>query len=184
MLVATLFYREHAWGTWDRLRASAASPLDLLLGKIAPLALCLYAQTLTVFAAGRLCFGYDPNGSVTGILIVAAALVATIAGFGLLLVSLFPTMDQTLVIGNLGGMLLSGIGGALAPTSTLPGWMQAVSHATPTYWAMSAFRDLTLAHATLCAVAGRVVILLAFAVGFLALALARFRPSDAKIGTT
>jgi ABC-2 type transport system permease protein len=184
MLVATLFYREHAWGTWERLRASSASSLDLVLGKIAPLALCLYLQTITVFAAGRLFFGYDPNGSTAGILLVAAALVATIAGFGLLLVSVFSTMDQTLVVGNLGGMLMSGIGGALAPTSTLPAWMQAISHAMPTYWAMSAFRDLTLAHATLGAVEGRIAILLAFALGFLAVALTQFKPSDAKIGTT
>ena len=93
-------------------------------------------------------------------------------------------MDQALVVGNLGGMLMSGIGGALAPTLSLPGWMQAVSRGTPAYWAMSAFRDLTLAHATLGAVEGRIAILLAFALGFLAVALTQFKPSDAKVGTT
>src|SRR5512143_275858 len=32
--LATAFFAEHKWGTWDRLRASAARPVEVMLGKL------------------------------------------------------------------------------------------------------------------------------------------------------
>ncbi len=54
-LVGTLFFREHAWGTWDRLRASSASTMDIALGKVLPLCVCQLAQLGVLFLAGRVC---------------------------------------------------------------------------------------------------------------------------------
>ncbi len=101
-----------------------------------------------------------------------------------MLVAVFSTMDQALVIGNLGGMVMAGLGGALAPASTLPGWAQAIAHATPAYWALRALRDITLGGAGLADVAPVLLVLAGFTVAFILLAAVRFRPSDTKVGTT
>lgn len=183
-LVGTLFFREHAWGTWDRLRASAASTLDIVMGKTFPLYLCQLAQLAVVFLAGRLLFGYRPTGSVLALVVVLALFDAMVVAFGVMLVAVFSTMDQALVIGNLGGMVMAGLGGALAPASSLPGWAQAVAHLTPTYWTLAALRDITLNGAGLARVIPALLVIGGFAVVFALIAGLRFRPTDSKVGTT
>lgn len=183
-LVGTLFYREHAWGTWDRLRASSASTFELVIGKVAPLYVCLMGQMAAVFAAGRLFYGYQPNGSPAALALLTAALVATLVSFGVMLVALFATMDQALVVGNLGGIVMSGLGGAFAPATTLPAWAQYLAHGTPTYWAMRGLSDISLKHAGLAQVAGPTAMLLVFSALFAAVAAFRFKPANPKAGTT
>jgi len=183
-LVVSLFYREHAWGTWDRLRASSASSLDIVVGKIAPLYACMLAQMVVLFVAGSALFGYAANGSITALALVIAVFVGMLCAFGVMLFAVFSTMDQAMIIGNLGGMLMAGIGGALTPTSDLPGWAQAIAHGTPAYWALRAIRDVTFRHAGLGDVLGSTAVLCGFAVGFACVAALRFRASDAKVGTT
>jgi ABC-2 type transport system permease protein len=183
-MICTLFFREHAWGTWDRLRVSAASSLDLVVGKVAPLYACLLVQMAVVFGIGVVAFGYQPNGSWLALGVIVAVFVATLVLFGVMLVAVFATLDQAQVTGTLGGLVMAGLGGALAPASTLPGWAQQVAHVDPAYWALQVLHDVTLGHAGFAQVAPDLGILVGFAVAFAAVAMARFRPSDAKTGTT
>jgi ABC-2 type transport system permease protein len=183
-LVGTLFFREHAWGTWDRLRASPASTLDIVLGKTVPLYVGQLAQLAILFVAGRLFFGYRPTGSLPALVAVLALFDAMVVAFAVMLVAVFSTMDQALVIGNLGGMVMAGLGGALAPASSLPGWAQAIAHVTPAYWTLTALRDITLNGAGLARVAPALLVIGAFTAGFALVAGLRFRPSDPKVGTT
>jgi ABC-2 type transport system permease protein len=183
-LVGTLFFREHAWGTWDRLRASGASTLDIVLGKVAPLYVVNLAQMVVLFVAGRFLFGYRPNGSMVALAIAVATFVAVLVAFGVMLVAVFRTMDQALVIGNVGGMLMAGLGGALSPASSLPGWAQALAHASPAYWALQVMSDISLRHAGLGHLVAPLLALLGFGALFSGVAAVRFRASDAKIGTT
>jgi ABC-2 type transport system permease protein len=176
-LVGTLFFREHAWGTWDRLRTSSATTLDILVGKSAPLFVVQLAQFALLLAAGRMLFGYHPTGSLLALAIVATCFVA-------MLVAIFSTMDLALVLGNLGGMVMAGLGGALAPVSALPHWAQVIAHLTPAYWALDALRAITLDHAGLPDIITAVSVILGFAVAFTLVALWRFQPAAAKVGTT
>jgi ABC-2 type transport system permease protein len=183
-LVGTLFFREHAWGTWNRLRASPASTADIVLGKVAPLYVSQLLQFGVLFTAGWLLFGYRPNGSVLALALVVATFAAMLVAFGVMLVALFSTMDMALVLGGLGGMVMAGLGGALAPVSSLPPWAQDVAHFSPAYWALNAMRSITLDHAGLVGVAGSIGVLLLFGAAFSAVAAWRFRPAAVKIGTT
>ena len=183
-LICTLFFREHAWGTWDRLRASSASSLDLVIGKVVPLYACLLAQMAVLFGVGVVAFGYRPNGSWPALGAIVAVFVAALVLFGVMLVAILATLDRAMVIGNLGGMVMAGLGGALAPASTLPGWAQQVAHATPAYWALQGLHEVTLGHAGLAQVAPGTGILAGFAVAFGLVAVARFRPTATKVGTT
>jgi ABC-2 type transport system permease protein len=183
-LVGTLFFREHAWGTWDRLRVTGASTADLLVGKAIPLYVVQLAQLAVVLLAGRLFFGYRPTGSVLAIGAVVAVFVAALVAYGFMMVAVFDTMDLALVVGNLGGMVMAGLGGAFTPVATFPGWVQALAHATPAYWALDALGRISLDGADLGDVAGALGALAAFGVLFGAVTVWRFRPGRAKTGTT
>jgi ABC-2 type transport system permease protein len=59
-----------------------------------------------------------------------------------------------------------------------------IAQVTPAYWALEALRDITLDGAGLSDVAGNLLVMALFTVGFVAVAVWRFRPSDTKVGTT
>lgn len=183
-LVGTLFFREHAWGTWDRLRASSATTPDLVVGKAAPLYLVQLLQFGLLLLAGRLLFGFRVQGSLPAMLVVVAAFVAMLVAYGVMLVAVFPTMDLALVIGNLGGMVMAGLGGALAPVSALPLWAQGVARLSPAYWALDSLRAITLDGAGVSDVLPALSVVFAFGATFTLVALWRFQPSAAKVGTT
>ncbi|MFJ6379394.1 ABC transporter permease [Kitasatospora sp. NPDC092039] len=183
-MIGTLFFKEHAWGTWDRLRASSASTMDLLVGKLTPLYFCYLLQMVVLFALGNLLFDYSPNGSVLALAAILVVLVAVLVFFGAMLVAVFNTMDQALAIGSVSGMVMAGLGGALAPAETLPGWTHGIAKCMPPYWALDGLRKVTLKHGTLSDVTLNLAILAGFAVLFAAVAVFRFNASEAKVGTS
>ncbi|MFL1430579.1 MULTISPECIES: ABC transporter permease [unclassified Nocardiopsis] len=183
-LVGTLFYREHFWGTWDRLRASPATTADIILGKVAPLYLVQLLQMAAIFALGTLFFDYRITGSVVALVVTGLLFVAMVVAFSVMMVSLFTTMDQAVVLGNMSGMIMSGIGGSLTSPDTLPVWMQAIAQWTPVYYHLEAMRAITLDGAGLAEVAPRLLVVALFTVGFAVVAGFRFRVADSKIGTT
>lgn len=170
--VVTAFFRDHQWGTWDRLRTSPARSVDLLLGK----SLTAFAAQLLQFAAvlvgGALLFGYRPNGSVLGLILVLVAFSSAMICFGLLLVSATRSLELALVIGNVLAMLMAGVGGAFGPVEALPTWMQTIAPASPAYWALQAMRSLTLDRAGALDALGPSMALFGFGAGFVLLAVA------------
>ncbi|WP_372468425.1 ABC transporter permease [Microbacterium maritypicum] len=170
--VVTAFFRDHQWGTWDRLRTSPARSVDLLLGKSLTAFAAQLLQFVAVLLGGALLFGYRPNGSVLGLVLVLVAFSAAMIGFGLLLVSASRSLELALVIGNVLAMLMAGIGGAFGPVESLPTWMQTIAPASPAYWALQAMRSLTLDHAGALDTLGPSMALFGFAAGFVLLAVA------------
>src|SRR5258708_11832355 len=67
-------FREHAWSTWERLRASHLETWELMLGKsIAPI-LTLALQLTVMLGLGGVLFDLHIRGSVPAFLVVAAML--------------------------------------------------------------------------------------------------------------
>lgn len=174
------FFQEHGWNTWDRLRSSGARPIEIAAGKLAPLAVLAALQFLVVFTGGALFFDLRIHGSVAAVVATSAALGACYLALGVAVVSVARTVQQVNSIGNLGAILFAGLGGALTPVSILPGWAQAVAPATPTYWAMRAYKMAIIDGRRLQSVAPTLAVLTAFTAAFLLIAVRRFRVDDAK----
>lgn len=183
-LIGMLFYREHAWGTWDRLRVSQANTLDIVAGKVAPLYVVQLTQSAFVFVFGWAVLGYRITGSILALAVILVAFTFALTSFGTMLVALFRTMDAVMVIGSLGGMVMAGLGGAFNPIASLPTWVQSVAIASPAYWALDALQRITLDGATLLDIGGHALALVGFGFAFAVVTGLRFRASDAKIGTT
>jgi ABC-2 type transport system permease protein len=184
-LVATTgfaFFREHGWNTWDRIRATRCSPTELLIGKaMVPLAVALCHLTALLILGGLL-FDLRVRGSVAGIALLAVCLAVCQVAFALLLVVVCNTVLQFNVLANLGALLLAGLGGALTPIPILPGWARAVAPGAPPYWAMRGLREAILRPGGIGEILLPAAVLLGFAVGFGALAIARFSVEESKTG--
>ena len=174
-------FREHGWGTWERLRCSPLSPAELMVGKAVVPILTTALQISVLLGGGALLFGLELEGSLPGFVLVAAALVVMEVTLGFMLLSLCRSVIQLNALTNAGAMLLGGLGGAVTPVEFLPGWAQAVAPLTPAYWAMEGFLSVTLEPGGLADVAGPVAVLVAFSVAFAVVAVRRFDVEDTKV---
>lgn len=178
--VGYVFFREHVWGTWERLRATDLSRTQVLAGKvIVPLATCA-VQFAILFGAGIALFGLEVRGSAAGLVAVAGALALALTAFGLTLVSLCRSFMSLTTLVNIGALTFAAAGGALVPFALLPSWIRAIAPFTPGYWAMEGFtREIS---GTGGGVLMPVAILLSWAALFAAVTAWRLRFEETKTG--
>jgi ABC-2 type transport system permease protein len=179
--LATAFFAEHRWGTWDRLRASAARPVEVLVGKLLPSALLVLLQMCVLFAIGVGVFGMHVRGSWAGLGLMVVVSTAFTMAFAMLLVATLRTANQVMAVVNLAAMAFAGMGGAFAPIEALPGWAQAVAPASPAYWMIKGFRGVVLEGASLGATLRPAAVVLAMTIGVAVAAVWRFRFTDEKV---
>ncbi len=175
------FFREHGWGTWDRLRASPASSADIMVGKLGPVLLVSLLQLLSLFALGVILLGLEVSGSSAALVLVIVAFAVAMLGFGMLITALSRTSLQLNTFANLGAMVFAMLGGALVPITLLPDWVQTVARFTPTYWAMEGFLGVILEGDGLSDVIPEVAVLTVFVALFFGLAALKFRVEETKV---
>jgi ABC-2 type transport system permease protein len=179
-----LFFRDHGWKTWSRLRASPASSADIVAGKAAPMVALGLLQVIILSTVGSQILHLHLHGEALALLPVAFTYVCCSVAVGVALTAVLRTSQQLNAIGFLGATLMGALGGALVPIATLPVWTRAIAPVTPQYWAMRSARDVILNHQPASAVTLPVLILAMFTAGFVVIAVRRLRMDHAKIGWT
>lgn len=174
------FFREHGWNTWDRLRASWATPAEIMLGKLAVPLLLSVVQIVALFLLGHVLYGLHIRGSLAGLAVVSFGLVACLLALALMLVAVFRTIQQVNAAANIGGLVFAGFGGSLTPIALLPHWARTIAPETPGYWAMRGFRAVILDGAGVHGALPATGVLLAFAAAFGVVAAWRFRMAESK----
>lgn len=174
-------FREHGWGTWERLRASPLTPSELMIGKSLVPILTISIQIAVLLGAGFLLFDLEVRGSMVAFVLVAALLAVMNVALGFMLLSVCRSVIQLNAAATGGAMLIGGLGGTLTPVEFLPGWAQAVAPLTPAYWAMEGFREVTLGTGGLADVAVPCLVLTGFIVAFAVIAVLRFQVEDTKV---
>jgi len=177
-----LFFREHMWKTWSRLRASSASPIEIVIGKAMPMIALGLIQVAVLLAVGVGVLALHLRGHLLALLAVAVAYVCCTVAIGVAITALVRTSQQLNAVGFLGATVLGAIGGALVPLSTLPGWVRSIAPATPQYWAMRAIRDLILDGRGPGSVVLPITILATFALAAGAIAVRRFDFDERNVG--
>lgn len=138
-LVGGSILTERIWHTWDRLRATAARPGELLIGKAVPVVAAMLAQQAAIVGFGVIALGL----TVRSLLLLAVALNAwtlTLIGIGAAIALFARSVSAMSAWYDIGGMILSSLGGALVPLAAMPHWTRHTAPATPGYWAVSAVR--------------------------------------------
>ncbi len=175
------FLREHGWGTWERLRGSPASPLEIMMGKIGPGLLVSVLQLLALFIIGGMIFDLRVSGSILALGVMCAVLGLTLISFGVMITALSRTSQQLNAISSAGGMLFTTFGGALVPLPLMPGWTRSIAPITPTYWAMRGMRSVILEEGSWGEILLPIFVLTLFLVAFAAVAVTKFRFEETKI---
>jgi ABC-2 type transport system permease protein len=176
------FFAEYGWFTWDRLRVSRATSVEIIVGKSLPRLMMSVAQFVAVFAIGAPLLDLRVRGSLVALIPLVVAFGICLVLLGVMITSLCHTLQQASALAFGGLVLFGAIGGALVPIEILPRWARAVAPATPTYWAMRGFRSVILGGQGLGGVLLPVAVLLAMGAGCLAVSVVRFRFTDAKTG--
>ncbi|MEU4088770.1 ABC transporter permease [Streptomyces aureus] len=125
--------------TWDRLRSTALRPAELLAGKAVPAFIALFAQQSLIvgFAVCALGLPVPHPFLLLGVLLSWSC---ALLGLGTLLGVVVRTLGALSAAYDIGGMLLSSVGGALVPLAALPAWVADVAPASPGYWAARGLR--------------------------------------------
>lgn len=180
-LIGISFLREHGWSTWGRLRTSGTPRVQILIGKVLPIAILGFCQMAVVFGLGDAVYGLRIKGSTWGVVVVACVLVLTVIAMGLAITVVVQTMQQLNAVANIVPVALGALGGALMPLVTLPAWVHRVAPATPQYWAMRSFDQLILDGAGLRAVVLPSMVLLTFAAAFSVVAVLGLRATERQL---
>jgi ABC-2 type transport system permease protein len=174
------FFSEYAYRTWDRVRSSPASSIEIVVGKATPRVAMVVAQLLVVIGAGVVLFDLHFSGDAIALLPLILLFAVTLVLLGVAITALAHSAQQASAIAFVGMVLFGAIGGALVPLSVLPHWAKPFAPATPTYWAMRGFNSVILDGRGWGAMAAPVVALLAMSLGFAAVALRKLRFDAAK----
>lgn len=180
--VGYLFFREHRFGTWERLRASPLSAADVIAGKALPAMVLCWLQQLLLFVSSMWLFDLRVTGSVTALVAVAAALSVCLVACGVAAAAYLRSAQRLNASSGVLAMVLGGLGGSLSPVTSLPGWAQSIAPLSPGYWAVAAYRDVVSESARLADVGAAIGVLTLFAAIAAALAAVRFRFEETKVG--
>jgi ABC-2 type transport system permease protein len=161
-IVGSMIITERVWGTWDRVRATAVHPFEVLMGKAVPGMGVLLAQQVIILGFGILVQGMRVTSPM---LLVIAVLAWTLAllGFGAAVGVLARSLSELSAAFDIGGIMLAGLGGAVVSLSLMPEWVRVVAPVSPGYWALAAMRGALQGDTSGALTAS--LVLLAFAAG-------------------
>ena len=140
---------------------------ELLAGKAIPVFLLLAAQQVVVMSFGVAVFGLHV-GSVALVATAVGCWALALLGLGTMFGATLRSQSELQVAYDIGGVLLSALGGAMVPLGTLPGWARAIAPVSPAYWAMAALRSALLGQAGPTLRAAAVLLVVAAVTGTLA----------------
>jgi ABC-2 type transport system permease protein len=166
---------ERQKGLWRRLRAAPLSRWALLGSKATSQALIALAILAVLFGFGAAVFHVRILGSWLGFALVSLAYALTASTFGLLIAALGKTPQAARGVSVMAVLLMVLLGGAWMPMFMFPGWVQSLTLAVPTRWAVDGLEGATWRGLGLIELLPRAAALLGFAAVFGCLAAARFR---------
>lgn len=130
-------------GLWKRLRAAPLSRAQLLGSRIVASTLISLIVFTVIYAVAIAAFGVRVLGSWAGFALVLVCFSLLTASFGLLVAALGRTPEATRGLAILATLLMVMLGGAWVPAFIFPEWLQTVSLAVPTRWAVDALDAMT-----------------------------------------
>jgi ABC-type Na+ efflux pump permease subunit len=133
---------EREQGLLKRLASAPISPGAIVLGKWGGRVLLGLVQIAFAMLAGSVLFRMEWGPSLPMIALVLAGWAAFSAGLAVVLANVTRTVAQTAGLGVFATQILAALGGCWWPIEVTPAWMQKLSLALPTGWAMDAMHKL------------------------------------------
>jgi ABC-2 type transport system permease protein len=161
-------------GLWNRLLASPITVNTVLGARAASSALIALGLLLFIFAVAALFFQVQVAGSLLGFLGVGLSFALVTATFGLLIAAYGKTPEAARGMATFATLIMVMLGGAWVPAFLFPQWLQTLTLAVPTRWAVDGLDAMTWRGLPLDAAWGPIAAQLGFAAVFGVLALWKF----------
>jgi ABC-2 type transport system permease protein len=167
--------REIERGTMESLLAMPITPLEIMLGKIAPYVLVGFVQAALIVGAGVAMFGVPIVGNLVLLALLTTLFIATNLAFGYTFSTLAENQLQAIQMSMmffLPNMMLSGF---IFPFLGMPGWAQSVGEFLPLTHFLRIVRSIMLKGSTLADLQYDVLALAGLMAFAMAIAVSRFR---------
>ncbi len=166
---------ERQRGLWRRLRSAPISRRLPLAAKAASATIIALLSLLISFAFAMVVFGVRIHGSFAGFLLVALSAAIMAATLGILIAAIGRTPQAVRGVSMLAVLVMLMLGGAWIPAFLFPAWLQQLTFAVPTRWAIDGLEAMTWRGLDLTSALITSGALLGFSVVFSLTALWRFR---------
>ncbi len=162
-------------GTLRRLLVMPMNKWTILTGKLTGIFLGALVQMTIMVLAGQFAFSVSWGQDPLALMAMLLAYGFTGTALGVMVAALVRTPAQASAAGTISIMALASLGGAWWPIEIVPQWMQSLSLALPTGWAMRGFHAIITRGLDLNAILLEVGVLAGFGVLFLAVGVWRFK---------
>lgn len=167
-------------GVLRRVLAGPGGAGTIVLGLLSAWVIVALLQSLLILVVGAFAFGVDWGSTVgAAALVFVFALVG--AGAGLIVGALGGNEDRVGAITPPIGLVLGALGGCMVPLEVFSPTMRGVAHATPQFWAITAWQRLIFDGDGIGGIAVPLLVLAAFAAVFLTSAVLVLRRSLARV---
>jgi ABC-2 type transport system permease protein len=164
-------------GVWNRVLSAPVSLTTVLLARAVSTAIIAFGLLCAVFVVAVAGFGVHIS-SVLGFACVVIGFASMTAAFGLLIAAWGKTPEAARGISMIATLLMVMAGGAWMPAFMFPAWMQKVSLAMPTRWAVDGLDAVTWRGFGMDVAGPAMLALLGFALVFATLAVWKFRQDE------
>lgn len=174
IIMSVSVVRERERGTLEQLIVTPIDRTSLLLGKIVPFVIIGFVQMTIVLFLGRLLFDVPLRGSILLLYAIALPFIVATLAVGLVVSAAVKTQAQAMQMGFmflLPNILLSGF---MFPREAMPVVAQWIGAALPLTYFLQVIRAILLRDAGLTAVWPQALVLVAFSVGLVTLAVRKF----------
>jgi ABC-2 type transport system permease protein len=161
-------------GVWNRLLAAPVGLAQVLLARAASGALIAFALLCVMFAVAVAVFGVH-IASLAGFIGMALCFGVLTASLGLLIAAFGKTPEAARRIAMFAILIMVMLGGAWVPSFMFPQWMQRLTTAVPTRWAIDGLDAVTWRGLDAAAAVPAMGVQLGFALVFGVLAVWKFR---------
>jgi ABC-2 type transport system permease protein len=161
-------------GIWNRLLAAPVTLTTVLLARAVSAAIISLCLLCVMFAFAVAVFGVQITNPL-GFLGVAVCFALLTASFGLLIAAFGKTPEAARGIAVFATLVMVMLGGAWVPSFMFPAWVQKVTVAVPTRWAIDGLDAMTWRGLGMDAAGVAMAAQLGFALLFAVLAVAKFR---------
>jgi len=145
LMSAITLSREKETGTLEVLLVSPLRPWQIISGKVLPYLALGFLNVVSVLVAARVVFGVPIRGSIVLLLAECLLFIVTSLALGVLMAAVTGS-QRTAMIGAIMGLMMPTVllSGMIFPVSSMPGWLQVVSHGVPGKWFLLISRGIML----------------------------------------
>lgn len=169
--------KEKEMGTFDGMLSAPINQLSVIIGKTAALCTRGFIQCVIILAIAILLFGVTIQGNVLLAFFLLLLGIFSFIGIGIMAISMSNDQASGTMVVNLLMFPMMFLGGIFYPIQQMPWFMQVISQAIPLTYAADAMRKIMLLNAGIGDVITQILILVAFGVVTMTIAVPLFRKS-------